>query len=350
MTVEHAVRRCRAARVSATAAAVLLAASMVAACSSSTGGEPPKTHASELVVTAPTVSATRSATSSNLIAGLALPIQAYMPSAAEKDMTQMAIDELAEQCATGFGFNYTAPHRTSHADYNQLRRGYGAVDLATAQKYGYHPSPGDPNYQTPGHLNPHDPGYKGPAPTQLPAAEQLVLYGRDGGAGSDSTAADSYHGRSIPAGGCYGQADRKVYGAKQIDPNSVADVILVQMGKKAQTDRRVKAGFRKWSACMRQSGYRYSSPLAAAGDRKWDMNPGTRPTPAEIQTAVADVKCKQQTNLVGIWFSVESSYEKEAIQQELPQLTTVLNQWKAAAKRAAQLLGQPAPNPTPHPS
>jgi hypothetical protein len=61
-------------------------------------------------------------------------------------------------------------------------------------------------------------------------------------------------------------------------------------------------------------------------------------TPAEIATAKADVACKQQTNLVGIWFTVESAHQRTLIIQN----TTALNlaaeaiHTELAAARAVQ--------------
>jgi hypothetical protein len=267
-----------------------------------------------------------------------------MPSAAEQSTIEAAVTKLAERCAKQYGFDYTAPSAAQASDYNQLRRAYGAVEADTAAKYGYHLAPGDPGYEAPGTpLNPHEGGKITTAP--LPTAEQLVLYGRQGAASGSGPG--FYAGRKIPDGGCFGQASGEIAGAKQIDPDSIADAILVGMGKKAQSDSRVVARFRKWSACMAQSGYHYKMPLDAAGDSKWNITQRSQPGQAEIQTALADVKCKQSTNLIGIWFSVESAYENEAIQQELPTLTEVMDRWQAAAAKAAQVLGVPVPNPTP---
>jgi hypothetical protein len=130
-----------------------------------------------------------------------------------------------------------------------------------------------------------------------------------------------------------------VTGVDEIDPTNLVDSIGLGMWEKAQSDPRVIRGFKAWSACMRQAGYSYPTPLTAAGDQRW----AGAISQAEIQTAVADVRCKQRTDLIGIWFSVESGYENASIQANIQQLTRIRNQWAAASRKAAQILGVPAP-------
>ncbi|TVL88009.1 hypothetical protein CD790_32180 [Streptomyces sp. SAJ15] len=38
-----------------------------------------------------------------------------------------------------------------------------------------------------------------------------------------------------------------------------------------------------------------------------------KPGQLEIRTAVADVECKRQTNVIGVWVAVETAYQKVAI-------------------------------------
>jgi hypothetical protein len=65
-------------------------------------------------------------------------------------------------------------------------------------------------------------------------------------------------------------------------------------------------------------------------------------TAVEIQVAVTDVQCKQSTNLIGVWFTVESGYERQAIQQHVEKLTEIKKRWTNAGRAAAQLLSRPA--------
>jgi len=53
--------------------------------------------------------------------------------------------------------------------------------------------------------------------------------------------------------------------------------------------------------------------------------------------------CKRSTNLIGIWFTVESAYENQAIQQNIQQLTAIRDRWRSAAAEAAGILGVAVP-------
>jgi hypothetical protein len=62
---------------------------------------------------------------------------------------------------------------------------------------------------------------------------------------------------------------------------------------------------------MAGEGYRYASPLDRTG---FDLDhPAV--SPSEIATAQADVTCKQQTQLVSVWFHAEVEYQRKWIEQ-----------------------------------
>ena len=76
------------------------------------------------------------------------------------------------------------------------------------------------------------------------------------------------------------------------------------------TDSRFAAVVSEWSACMRASGYDYHGPLdaiAALASR------GDADRQASIAVASNDVRCKIETNLVGIGVAVQSAYDQEYI-------------------------------------
>ncbi|UNO39401.1 hypothetical protein [Streptomyces sp. MST-110588] len=64
---------------------------------------------------------------------------------------------------------------------------------------------------------------------------------------------------------------------------------------------------------MREKGYRYADPYAAAGAAKW--NGARTPSALEIATATADVACQQRNRLVTTWFAAEKRIEEEDIRQ-----------------------------------
>ncbi|WP_329563411.1 hypothetical protein OG711_37735 [Streptomyces uncialis] len=70
---------------------------------------------------------------------------------------------------------------------------------------------------------------------------------------------------------------------------------------------------------MADAGYDYRNPLAPPVD------PRLRDAPKHeaIRTAARDITCKKRTNLVGIWFAVETAYQKQAVDKHRERLNTV---------------------------
>lgn len=304
-----------------------LAVGLIAACTSSASSPGAQSRTNSLEVDTPSIAVTPTATT---VHGLALPIQSYLPTAADQNVVINAEQNLTARCMSRFGFTWTyAPSDVQ--DYDQITRAYGIGDPATAAEYGYHLPASDPSAQKP-KTGPRGPAY---SPSEL-----LVLTGSTTGEPAGSGGPTSYKGESIPRGGCQGQSRTKITGVDEIDPTQLAAAIQVAMWKKSQTDPRVVAVFKGWAACMSTAGYTYTDPLEAAADPRWTTPAATR---AEVQTARADVSCKQKTNLIGVWYGVESGYEKAAIQQQIQQLTDIKRRWAAAAKKAADLLGVAPP-------
>jgi hypothetical protein len=79
---------------------------------------------------------------------------------------------------------------------------------------------------------------------------------------------------------------------------------------------------KKWSECMASKGYNYHDPIEAStatfdllsAENDWD----TPRKQEQIETAIADVTCKNETNLVSVWLEVIYEHEKKAVQENLP--------------------------------
>lgn len=71
----------------------------------------------------------------------------------------------------------------------------------------------------------------------------------------------------------------------------------------AKRDHGVPKAAARWSTCMEAAGFDYATPWDAA--KKWGAE--GEPAEREISTAVSDVKCKQKTGMVKIWFSTEKA-------------------------------------------
>jgi hypothetical protein len=88
----------------------------------------------------------------------------------------------------------------------------------------------------------------------------------------------------------------------------------------AEKDSRVTETQAKWSLCMREKGYHFPHSLAVVDSI---TRTGGDAPPAEIQLALADVECKERTNYLGVWFSVESAYQKALIEKNFQALTAI---------------------------
>ena len=113
-----------------------------------------------------------------------------------------------------------------------------------------------------------------------------------------------------------------------------------------------KAATRAWSACMARNGYSSSDAdtlmlqtLTALGLRG-SLTPGSAVGPtaaqnrAQIATAVTDADCTQATDLAGIYFAVQASYEQQFVDANQQELNAEVRQYKAAF--ASELRGLPA--------
>ncbi len=93
---------------------------------------------------------------------------------------------------------------------------------------------------------------------------------------------------------------------------------------------------------MKRSGYDYSSPREANADPAFVDGRKHRVTKRELATAVADVRCKKETNLVNVWAGVETAYQKLAVAQNKAALTSVRRAVETQLKNAAGVRPGPA--------
>ncbi|MFB8235666.1 hypothetical protein ACFC58_03865 [Kitasatospora purpeofusca] len=234
--------------------------------------------------------------------GQALPIAEYLISPDEDRRIEAARTTLIGSCMKRFGFDY-APVATGTKPDLMIRR-YYLTDAASAAAQGYHwGAPADHKQQS--------------AAPQPPAPEMRAVlgHGRGGPTESAAPAERTHNGIAIPPGGCLGEADDTLTrgggilqddaGALEINGQSFAD---------SMADGRVKAAFAAWSRCMKEKGQTYASPVDAVSDERWFSSPTA--TAPEIAAATADIDCKQQNNVVGIWFAVETAYQNRAVQAD----------------------------------
>ena len=260
-------------------------------------------------------------------AAVALPLDSYEEvSVQEQDALAAAGDLLTQRCMTAAGFSYpvAAEPGGGEANVQSFEYGYGINNLTQAETYGYK----QPAQNGPG-LSPALlalPGFLGQQ-NKHGAAWTSALLGFVPGA----------RARAPQHQGCLQTTDTELYGRLGGDPNpDPVPPIAIEAAQWTQSDPRILAVQRAWSACMTRSGLTYKSPAQAA-DRNWPRTP----TPAEIAAAVADVRCKTETNFVNTWLTVEAAYQQALISLNLTSLSRLQASFGALLRRAEVLLQLP---------
>ncbi|MFI0508536.1 hypothetical protein RKD19_000608 [Streptomyces canus] len=244
-----------------------------------------------------------------------LPIARYSYTADETAVIESAQQVLTKRCLRTYGITYEPPKREAESSPSADRR-YGLSSASEAARLGYHPD-----------LGPL------PAGPDLPEDALRVFYGNRG-AEPGSAEKVVYKGREVPWNGCFGQSVAQL--AKKYDATDameIARTISTQSYKDSLTAPPVKEAFRNWSACMRNSGFQYTSPLEPANNKEFQREDISA---KEKKTARTDVRCKEKTDLLDIWFKAESALQKAEIDKNseaLRRLVTAHREKTEAARR-----------------
>ncbi|MEU6892988.1 hypothetical protein ABZ934_14535 [Streptomyces sp. NPDC046557] len=311
--------------------AVLLAAVLLAGCSDSGGGsgagEP---ELGAVAVNPPTSS-------------LSLPMDAYTDTEADALRMGRVQENLVARCMARFGFTYdgVTAIEPSPGAAAQDRHAYlfGLADPARAAAHGYDKTSGEGRPAK-------------PAAPKLSDSEYTVLHGEtQGGDGQgaqpppdalneeDAARVDSgieVGGQKVPAGGCGREGYRKLYA-----PTKDSVDLLFAFGLEGEAhdrskgDSRVADVLRKWSACMDKSGYTgIKTPYEVVEKLGLESDLGGAKA---VTVAKADVACKREVNLVGIWYAVEKAYQQRLVEEQAETLALYKKQRDARFKLAASL-------------
>jgi hypothetical protein len=107
-----------------------------------------------------------------------------------------------------------------------------------------------------------------------------------------------------------------------------------------ERDAAVKDATQAWAACMARNGYSYKQPqtvffheLQNIYGKKQFISIGdpvsAAARQAQIAAAVADADCTQSTDLAGIYFAVQASYEQQLVNANQQALTSAVQQYRA---------------------
>ncbi|MEU0194981.1 hypothetical protein ABZ250_34965, partial [Streptomyces afghaniensis] len=142
-----------------------------------------------------------------------------------------------------------------------------------------------------------------------------------------------HRGKPVPEEGCMGEARRALVRDGAVGEAEPVRRIDTASVLRAMEDPRVRSAFDRWSACMEKRGHAYDDPWQAINDKAF-RRPGV--SPREIATAVADVACKRETNLVGVWYAVDAAYQRRMLAAAGEQLLEALKERKRGQLAAAE--------------
>ncbi len=286
---------------------VFLAA--IAACD---GGDKPSDNGEPALGAIPTVR-----TASEIV----LPLDSYLPDDSTQRTISAAQNILLRQCVARFGLEFPISlGGDSTTSPNLNARRYFVFEEAKAQTDGYHLS--------------------------REARDEMDRVAAERNAGRVEISSDvrnivegkgptTFNGQPVPQGGCSKEAAAKLGG------DGVDTIKLNVQGLRHESygrmmaDSRVSAVNALWSKCMKELGFDYPDPKAANEDRRWSAD---EPSKVEIDTAVADAKCKNKHNVVGVMLAVETAYQKRIIDQKAAELNEVKSLYTAQAANAAKVI------------
>ncbi|WP_030693554.1 hypothetical protein [Streptomyces globisporus] len=311
--------------LAAPATVLLLSAALLTACSSDSDGDGGGSAREPAIGTVPRMLST---------AGLSFPLDGYATTEDQRRKLEQAQSRVTGDCMKRFGFDYELPRSPAPISRPGDSRRYGLTDPTIAARYGYVPNrgaqpPAKPSVQAldpSGELALNGPdGYKGPQPMSLEEAEV-----KDSG--------KTLNGQKVPIGGCIREGYLTIYAPKKgaVDSMFVTNVRM-DAYTRSREDSRVVAAVKAWSACMAEKGYKVDEPVSPQNDLGLDSN--TFGGPKAIAAAEQDVACKEKANLVGIWYTVESAYQKRSIEQNAETLNQAKTELNDRLKLAATLAG-----------
>ncbi|MGW0394553.1 hypothetical protein ACWDYJ_27435 [Streptomyces sp. NPDC003042] len=263
---------------------------------------------------------------------LAFPLASYVPDARQRGLLDEAQDVLVDQCMRRYGFRYQLRRQAASARKDDESRRYGLSDAAEAARIGY--------------TNPKMGSTQKPLEDPLGPNEKLVLHGlevdpalpvpmRQEEAEKSDVATTAVGGQKVPAGGCLRESALKLYAPSK----DTLDIMIPQnLGfdafARSRKDSRVREATEAWSRCMGSHGHAMAGPM----DQPPGIDDSNLGSPQAIALAQQDVECKRRTNLVGIWYTVETAYQKRLIEQNAETLDQVKEQLDERMRLAASLL------------
>lgn len=216
---------------------------------------------------------------------LKLPLDDFLLTPPEMQIISRARERLIVKCLQRFGVEYASETKGGWSEPSQNERRYGVADAEIAKRSGY-----------------HAPALEGVPTRKISSTTEALLNGD----------VETYKGKTVPPNGCLGEAQYKLHESATYKALEEARRFNLESYKKSRVDSAVRRVNEKWSDCMVRSGYEYPDPISAINDKEFKTS---SPSRHEKEVAYADVMCKRKVNVIGVWASTESSYQKSMIRQ-----------------------------------
>ncbi|MFD9723954.1 hypothetical protein [Streptomyces sp. NPDC059072] len=268
-------------------------------------------------------------------AKLTFPFDAYVVRDDQVALLTRAQNTLVDQCMKRYGFRYTG--RNGSTFPNGRARLYGVSDADKAALYGY----GNPDF-------PSGDGQHAASEPQLGPNESLFLNGEkeedpskpvpmsQEEAERTGQGAITVVGQTVPAGGCRRESYLKLYAPTKDSVDIMfAQNMATDSYLRSGEDSRVRKVTAEWSACMAEKGYKTDHPVSPEEDLGFQSAPSSPPA---IAAAQHDVACKDRTNLVGVWHTIQTAYQKQLIEENAETLDLAKKQMEDRLRLAAQVV------------
>jgi hypothetical protein len=270
---------------------------------------------------------TRAGSKSRVQSQVTPPLNTYGGTESQQRALNEAITLLTARCMAKRGFAYPpkgeSPGSTTSSILNPDDASsagnpdatpYGLDEAKDAAEFGYQPPV---------------PFYERPSPSRIghiTVSKPNVAY------------VQALVGNGGPLEGCSGEAIKSVYAnGEPPDPHDLVGTLAAEALAETNGDQRVIRAVANWSSCMRAKGFTYSNPLQPPAVN-WQPTYPARPSSLEVSTALADVRCKQNTGMVSVWLKVDAGYERQLIEQNAAALAQVEQATQEMIRRAEKII------------
>jgi hypothetical protein len=241
------------------------------------------------------------------------PLHKFFMSPEEGVIVEQATDVLTARCMEKKGFAYEVPEYAQRLESAKRwnteaeSRLYGPTNARTAKRFGL------------GIDLSQDSNLEGDGEPRRSPSYLHALLGSDSGVDrvvEDSAQKGADETTSV-RGGCLGEARLKITGSPNGLSREVGRGLWIRASVDAQASPQYDAVTDDYRACMKLEGYRVTAVLNDEGDTtifKRDLAT-TKPSRAEIDFVLAQIRCKKQVDLVSRLHSIDRDYSARAVKR-----------------------------------